>query len=648
MTDDKNEVLRLRSFLCEAEEDVHHLSEDLIDAKQAQQRANQALKAKDQKLSLVAEELDQLKKSQSKPINGEEQSELQRCLQKKGLRTEKALEEHILGQALSQATEMVEEMRAEWEANGVIEVAKAREEGERKARGLQQQLLAAREQLLAQQRGFAEEVAAKEERARAEERSQLLPQLAEAQQALAAQREAREAAEARAREEREQRVQGDAANRRLHDQLRAQQALVEQEQQTAVGKQAEEAERRAVLLKRVASLERVEKEAAEAAEARGAADKLRDTALRLANAHAHRLQADLARLQAEAEHAREAAREAAEAEERRRGEEREERRRGEQEVARLRALLQAEQAQRQRANSTLVAAFAAAEAEKTSLAVALATARARAQEQEREMEVRARAREAAEAKASMHAASLASLSASKAWVEARVREVEREGEAARRLAEDQRLALGDRHAKEVEALTEQIETLILAAPLVEHSPSPTRNGKEQEMEMMEREVGRLRRELDEKRAELKAVSSLTPPPDFSALQLTTLVDTQEQQAVRRECQQHVEAMVGDMRRLRSDLSSLVSDHARARYDLLAHWRSPYPAPAPLPHHPHHPHLGMGMHSPYAYSYQEPHPQARDPSSASPESYAEWDSGRREVRALPARRWPWFLSCFGGG
>lgn len=56
------------------------------------------------------------------------------------------------GQALSQATEMVEEMRAEWEANGVIEVAKAREEGERKARGLQQQLLAAREQLLAQQR----------------------------------------------------------------------------------------------------------------------------------------------------------------------------------------------------------------------------------------------------------------------------------------------------------------------------------------------------------------------------------------------------------------------------------------------------------------------------------------------------------------
>eukprot|EP00961_Rhodomonas_salina_P208304 2810875-Rhodomonas_salina.2 len=42
VTDDKNEVLRLRSFLCEAEEDVHHLSEDLIDAKQAQQRANQA------------------------------------------------------------------------------------------------------------------------------------------------------------------------------------------------------------------------------------------------------------------------------------------------------------------------------------------------------------------------------------------------------------------------------------------------------------------------------------------------------------------------------------------------------------------------------------------------------------------------------
>eukprot|EP00961_Rhodomonas_salina_P231481 3126736-Rhodomonas_salina.1 len=29
---------------------------------------------------------------------------------------------------------------------------------------------------------------------------------------------------------------------------------------------------------------------------------------------------------------------------------------------------------------------------------------------------------------------------------------------------------------QVEALTEQIETLILAAPLVEHSPSPTRNG----------------------------------------------------------------------------------------------------------------------------------------------------------------------------
>ena len=55
--EDKSEVKRLRLMLTEAEEDVEVLNDRLIDARQAQERANHALKDKDERLANLMQQL---------------------------------------------------------------------------------------------------------------------------------------------------------------------------------------------------------------------------------------------------------------------------------------------------------------------------------------------------------------------------------------------------------------------------------------------------------------------------------------------------------------------------------------------------------------------------------------------------------------
>ena len=54
---DKSEVKRLRQMLSQAEQDVEVLNDRLVDARQAQERANYALKDKDTRLNVLTQQL---------------------------------------------------------------------------------------------------------------------------------------------------------------------------------------------------------------------------------------------------------------------------------------------------------------------------------------------------------------------------------------------------------------------------------------------------------------------------------------------------------------------------------------------------------------------------------------------------------------
>ena len=123
----ENEVLRLRELIHEAREQNAHLNEDLLDAQAAQQRANHALKMKDGQLLSATESLKTLRaelESQKKRENSlyatilEQKGEIERLQSALA-----SLEDQFRGEAHAYAAEIFEEMRSDWDANKVIELA---------------------------------------------------------------------------------------------------------------------------------------------------------------------------------------------------------------------------------------------------------------------------------------------------------------------------------------------------------------------------------------------------------------------------------------------------------------------------------------------------------------------------------------------
>jgi len=631
VTDDKNEVMRLRSLLSEAEEDVNTLNEDLIDAKQAQKRANTALEAKDRKLISVTEELDQLRKTGvQQPQPSEATGELQSLMEERGWRTEKDLEDYIQSQAQVHATELVEDMRTEWEANRVIEMAKEKEERDRAVSELASELTRARAELVSQQRGFAERLASKQRMEESEHITQLLQNLAEVQQSLTEQRTVADSAEDRNRKLASEKMALEQTNRNLSERLRARdlqaeqtvQAVTREQQaeQTLLREQVDRLARELEEARRVHQLElaRAEEEvAAVTTQSVELKDVVKKAEGQLADAmrQAAAQQRRFVELQQKGE-------------EQTRVLHAEELSRLEEELKTVREELHAESEQRQ-------------DLKAASLVV---------QENLREAEEKL---STAEANATEQAATLRDVTIEKEALAERVAAMERELEETKAVSEQERASLVELHRKEVDGLSEQIATLVLASPLHSASSSPTRNASGKDGELMERELEKLRSELEEKRRELRTMTSMTTAPIHGdSTWMVTPVDAQ--QALRREGHAHVEAMVEDLRRLRSELSTMVGEHARMRMD-LGQWRPGYPHPAHVDMAmPLRSSSGPGMYgyrmpvnvAPYnSDSYRETPP--RDSSSSSPPAhFNEWE-GRRDARSLPAKRWPWFLRCFGG-
>ena len=139
-----HDVARLRENLQEARDQIAHLNEDLLDAQAAQERANHALKMKDGQLYSATESLKTLRaevESQKKRENAlystilEQKGEIDRLHSALG-----SLEDQIRTDAHTYAAEMFEEMRSDWDANKVIEIANEKALRERCVNELQAQV----------------------------------------------------------------------------------------------------------------------------------------------------------------------------------------------------------------------------------------------------------------------------------------------------------------------------------------------------------------------------------------------------------------------------------------------------------------------------------------------------------------------------
>jgi hypothetical protein len=122
-----NDGVRMRENLQEAREQITLLTEDLLDAQAAQERANHALKMKDGQLFSATESLKTLRaevESQKKRENElyatilQQKNEIDRLQSALG-----SLEDQMRVDAHTYAAEMFEEMRSDWDANKIIEFA---------------------------------------------------------------------------------------------------------------------------------------------------------------------------------------------------------------------------------------------------------------------------------------------------------------------------------------------------------------------------------------------------------------------------------------------------------------------------------------------------------------------------------------------
>jgi hypothetical protein len=121
------DMMRLRESLHEAKEQIIHLNEDLLDAQAAQERANHALKMKDGQLLSATESLKTLRAElEAHQIREHElySSVLQQKDEIDRLKNAlNSLQAQVQADAQIYAAELFEEMRSDWDANKIIEMA---------------------------------------------------------------------------------------------------------------------------------------------------------------------------------------------------------------------------------------------------------------------------------------------------------------------------------------------------------------------------------------------------------------------------------------------------------------------------------------------------------------------------------------------
>jgi hypothetical protein len=121
------DMMRLRESLHDAKEQIVHLNEDLLDAQAAQERANHALKMKDGQLLSATESLKTLRAElESHQIREHElySSVLQQKDEIDRLKNAlDSMKDQVRAHAQIYAAEMFEEMRSDWDANNIIEMA---------------------------------------------------------------------------------------------------------------------------------------------------------------------------------------------------------------------------------------------------------------------------------------------------------------------------------------------------------------------------------------------------------------------------------------------------------------------------------------------------------------------------------------------
>uniref|UniRef100_A0A7S4K7F2 Uncharacterized protein n=1 Tax=Guillardia theta TaxID=55529 RepID=A0A7S4K7F2_GUITH len=161
VTDDRTEVLRLRGLLSQAEKDLENLNEELMDARQAQDRANLALQDKDKKIEQLRDMLqternalalaklkdmnededkdrwiDELQREvaslRNKLVESQESAKIQEeSIAKRKLDLESQFSDRVHEEAEKMAKELVEDLKASFETNHVISLASEREAKER-------------------------------------------------------------------------------------------------------------------------------------------------------------------------------------------------------------------------------------------------------------------------------------------------------------------------------------------------------------------------------------------------------------------------------------------------------------------------------------------------------------------------------------
>jgi TolA-binding protein len=143
VAESKGEVKRLRQVMMQAEQTVEMLSDRLVDAKQAQERANLALKDKDDRLAAVTRELDaakaQISKSNSEhaglvqqlcnqldQMREQEETLTQRVMELQGQLHESEDRRELAERRLEEEQLLMENFRSEFEANHIIEATLSR------------------------------------------------------------------------------------------------------------------------------------------------------------------------------------------------------------------------------------------------------------------------------------------------------------------------------------------------------------------------------------------------------------------------------------------------------------------------------------------------------------------------------------------
>jgi uncharacterized coiled-coil protein SlyX len=146
--EDKSEVKRLRQMMSQAEQNVEILNDRLVDAKQAQERANLALKDKDDRLAAITKELEAAAahneeiKSEHALVVQQLHSQLDRMREQVETLTKKVMElqgqlhesedrreqDRLMFQRqLAEEQLLMENFRSESEANHIIELLQERE-----------------------------------------------------------------------------------------------------------------------------------------------------------------------------------------------------------------------------------------------------------------------------------------------------------------------------------------------------------------------------------------------------------------------------------------------------------------------------------------------------------------------------------------